>query len=185
MKLIVAAFLLFFAPLAIAVVPVWTIIPEQSSLSFTGTQNDAPVSGEFKKFSGDIKFDEQQLDASSVHIVVDMNSLKTSYSDLTDTLVTSPWFDSKLFPQAEFDAQHFKKLQGNHYQADGTLKIRDKSVPVVLSFTVEKMTATDATVKGSTQLKRLQFGVGQGEWASTKEVKDDVKVEFVVNAKKG
>src|SRR5262245_57300982 len=91
--------LLFVPLITVAAVPSWQIVPDKSSLTFTGVQNDAPVSGKFKKFTGDIKFDPAQLNASSVKIVVDTNSVFTSYSDLVDALKTADWFNVKLFPQ--------------------------------------------------------------------------------------
>lgn len=164
--------------------PVWKIVPEKSSLSFAATQNGAPVKGEFKKFSGEIHFDLNQLKESSVKIVVDMNSLSTSYDDLTMTLETPDWFDMKLFPEAVFSATDFVKTANDEYDAKGTLTIRDKSQPVTLHFTATQPNASNAVVKGFTTVKRTAFGVGQGEWASVNEVKDEVKVDFVVTAVK-
>lgn len=165
-----------------AAVSSWEIVPQKSTIKFIATQNNAPVTGEFKKFTGEINFDPAQLDASNVHIIVNMNSLSTSYSDLTMTLFTADWFDVKIFPNAEFKANHFTKIGTDKYQAAGTLTIRNKSQPVTLTFTAKEMPKNTATVQGSTELNRLAFGVGQGEWSSTDEVKDRVQVTFNVVA---
>jgi polyisoprenoid-binding protein YceI len=54
-----------------------------------------------------------------------------------------------------------------------------------VNFAEEETSSNDKVkVKGSLIIKRTVFGVGQGEWASTKEVKDDVVVDFVVTAVK-
>lgn len=162
----------------------WKIVPAESHLSFVATQNGAPVKGEFNKFSGEIHFDLNMLKESSVRIVVDMGSLSTSYDDLTMTLKAPDWFDMKLFPEAIFTASDFVKTGNDQYDAKGTLTIRDKSQPVTLHFTATQPSANNAMVKGSTMLKRTAFGVGQGEWSSLNEVKDDVQVNFVVTAVK-
>ena len=166
-----------------AAASVWKIVPDKSSLMFTATQNGAPVKGDFKKFSGEINFDLDQLKDSKVKIIVDMGSLSTSYNDLTMTLKTPDWFDMKLFPEAIFEASEFTKTGDNEYQAKGTLTLRDKSQPVVLNFTASQ-TGNNAMVKGSTTIKRTAFGVGRGEWSSLNEIKDDVKVDFLINATK-
>src|SRR5690242_18300077 len=83
---------------SLAATPHWKIVPNESTLTFTATQNDAPVTGKFKTFSGEINFDPAQLNASNVHIIVDMNSLSTSYDDLTTTLMTPDWLNIKIFP---------------------------------------------------------------------------------------
>jgi len=55
---------------------------------------------------------------------------------------------------------------------------------VTVKFTVENSQSNEMTVKGTTTIKRTVFGVGQGDWADTKEVKDDVKVDFILNLKR-
>jgi polyisoprenoid-binding protein YceI len=169
---------------AYALAPAWKIVPAESNLTFTATQNGAPVTGSFKKFSGDINFDPAKLSESKIKIVVDMNSIATSYDDLTLTLKTPEWFDMKIFPEAVFEASQFEQAGPNQYVAKGTLTIRDKSQPVILMFAANQPSDKNATAKGSIVIKRTAFGVGQGEWASTSEVKDDVTVNFTVGATK-
>ena len=181
---ILALLVLLIPATALATVPKWQIIPSESSITFTGIQNDAPASGKFKKFTGEISFDPAQLNVSKVRIVIDMNSVSTSYSDFTSTLLTSDWFNVKSFPQAIFEATDFTKISENKYQARGMLTIRDKTVPVVLTFSTEELTKTKGRVKGSTTVKRMMFGVGQGEWSDTNAVKDDVQVNFTMTAMK-
>lgn len=159
----------------------WQILPAKSTLTFTATQNGAPVTGQFTSFTGKILVDPANYQASHIQIVVDMNSLSVSYADLKSTLVTADWFNVNLFPTAEFNATQFNKLSNKTYEAKGTLTIRDKTAPVTLTFTAEEING-QALVLGSTLLKRSVFGVGQGEWASTDEIKDDVQVNFKVEA---
>lgn len=162
----------------------WKIIPERSQLNFIAYQNGAPVSGRFEKFSGQIHFDPDQLAASKVKIIVDINSIATDYEDLTTTLETADWFNMKVFPEAVFESSAFTKIGDKQFQAKGTLKIRDQSQPLTLTFIFEQPTADTALARGTTVLKRTAFGVGQGEWSSVNEVQDDVKVNFKVNAVK-
>lgn len=183
-KIIFLALLLLPLMTVFAGVPAWQINPTQSSLSFTGTQNNAPVSGKFKSFSGEINFDPEQLNSSHVRIVVDLNSVSTSYKDVEDALKTADWFNVKLFPKAIFKADQFTKTGDNAYQANGTLKIRDKEIPISVAFVVLESSNNKARVKGTTVVKRSLFGIGQGEWASTDEVKDEVKVDFDIIAVK-
>ncbi len=159
-------------------VPTWQIVPNESTLVFTGIQNNAPVSGKFTHFTGDIKFDPTALANSSVKIVVDIDSITASYKDLVDTLKTKDWFDVKSFPQAVFVSKQFQMTGGNTYQVTGTLTVRDKTQPLTLNFQVTESSNNKAKVTGSTTIKRTAFGVGQGEWSGTNEVKDDVKVNF-------
>lgn len=180
-RLLLAAVLVSSA--AKAEVTKWQIVPNESRLTFTAVQNNAPVTGQFKKFSGAIEFDPEQLAQSKVEIDVDMNSVSASYGEVESTLKTPEWFNVSAFPQAVFKAAEFVKTGNNSYEANGTLTIRDKTIPVKLIFTMAEYSKTKARAQGSVVLKRTQFGVGQGEWAKTDAVGDDVKVEFVVVVK--
>ena len=172
----------FSFTLKAATPPQWDIIPAESELTFTGTQNNAPVTGSFKKFTGEIFVDPDNYKASSIHIVIDMSSITASYADITATLTAPDWFDVKAFPKAEFKATKFNKIGEKTYEADGILTIRDKSAPVTLTFTAEESPKNHALVSGSTSIRRSTFGVGQGEWASTDEIKDEVTVKFKISA---
>lgn len=172
---------LFFIP-CMAFATAWKIVPDKSSLSFTATQNNAPATGNFSSFSGTINFDPNNLTESNVNIVVDMTSVSASYKEISDTLKTSEWFNIKTYPTAVFNATKFHKLDENKYQADGTLTIRDKSIPTSLVFTLEKYSRDSALAKGTVELKRSLFDVGIGQWASTDSIKDEVTVNFVIAA---
>ena len=167
---------------AFADVPSWKIIPNESSLTFTATQNDAPVTGTFTNFSGEINFDPAQLDKSNVKIIVNVGSISDAYYQLADTLKTADWFNTKLFPQAVFQSTGFTKTGDKTYQAKGSLTIRNKTQPIVLNFTQQEYSPTKAKITGSTTIKRTAFGVGQGEWSDTKTVKDDVQINFTISA---
>lgn len=167
-----------------AAAPAWQIQPSSSKLIFTATQNNAPVSGEFSSFTGEINFAPDQLNDSHIHLVIPTDSITTSYSQLRDTLKSPDWFDIKRFPQAEFNAQSFSKTGANTYTATGSLKLRDKTLPVTLKFTVKEFTSTHALVEGETVIKRNDFGIGQGEWAKTNQVKNEVVIKFVISADK-
>ncbi len=179
---ILIAILFVWPMISIAAIPAWEIKPKESSISFTATQNNAPVSGKFTTFSGLIHFDPNELSTSDVTITIDMNSVSTPYAEVAKTLKTAEWFNIATFPNAVFKANKFTKTGDKTYQAQGSLTIRDKTVPVVLTFTLENYSKTQALVKGSTDLKRLAFNVGQGEWSKTDAVKDEVKVDFILSA---
>lgn len=173
----------FFSIVAIAAPQEWVIVPKESQLTFTATQNDAPISGEFKRFNGMIFFDREVMKDNRVAITVDTGSLSTSYSDLTATLVTPDWLSVKIFPKAEFKATDFLKTADKTYKAKGMLTIRDHILPATITFQEEEAPSKDKVrIKGNFSIKRLAFGVGQGEWVSTKEVKDEVIISFVVTA---
>lgn len=162
----------------------WQIVPAESQLTFTATQNGAAVTGSFKNFTGTIYVDPNDVTVGNIDIQVDINSLIVSYADLQKTLLSPEWFNPAKFPKAEFKSSEFKKTGNNTYEAKGTLSIRDKSQPVVLSFTAAPLNAERNEVTGSAMIRRNDFGVGQGEWASTNDIKNEVTIKFKVVAVK-
>lgn len=160
----------------------WAVDYAKSELSFTATQNDAPVTSSFKKFTCDIVFDPENLAASKIKVIVDMSSVHSEYEDLITTLKSTDWFGVDQFSTATFQSITIRHKVNNHYSAQGRLTIRDKSKPVTLEFTMEKYTSTQAQAKGHFNIKRIDFGVGQGEWASTDDISNDVMVNFIIQA---
>ena len=111
-----------------------------------------------------------------------MNSLDTGDQERDDTLRDSDLFAVKKFPQAHFSAAQIVKTASG-YEALGKLTIRDASRDVRVPFTFR--TATEAGVSvgymsGKTTIKRLDYGVGQGDWKATDQVGNEVGVSFAL-----
>ncbi len=176
------ALICLFLPILSIAATTWQIEPDKSSLKFTATQNNAPVSGQFKSFTGEINFDPNQLKSSQIKILIDMNSISDPYNQLSDTLKGKDWFDSKDFPQGIYKSNEIISTGNKTYQAKGMLTLRDKTLPVVINFNQEEYSPTHALMKGSTTIKRTAFGVGQGQWSDTNAIKDEVKIDFIVSA---
>jgi polyisoprenoid-binding protein YceI len=178
---------LAYSASALASAPAWQIVPKDSAITFTAIQNNAPVEGSFKSFTGDIKFDPKQLATSKVTIQIDVSSLISGNPDIIKTLLSADWFDATKYPKAVFTSDHFVSKGQNDakeetFQAEGNLTIRDKTLPATLSFVLKEYSSAKAQVIGSTTLKRSAFGVGQGDWASPAVVQDDVKINFKITA---
>jgi len=175
---------LLLLPAVTFAVSSWKIVPASSHITFTATQNGAPVTGEFQSFMGEIQGEPTDLKDSHVKIAVDINSVKTSDGDVASTLKTTDWFDSTDFSQAVFTADKFTQTGKNTYTATGTLTMRGETRPVILSFVLNDYSDKSFDVTGKTTLKRTAFGVGQGDWSKTDAIKDDVLVEFTLKASK-
>lgn len=182
------SFLLFCSLLlttatAEAKVTEWIVIPEESKLTFSVVQNHAPVEGVFEHFDASIHFDADRLEESVIKANIDMGSVNAAYDEVPDNLKKEEWFFVKAFPTAVFQTIAIKHVQDNQFKADATLTLRGKTVPVILTFTID-ISGDTAVAHGNTILKRTKFGVGQGEWANTSVVEDDVTVDIALKAKK-
>jgi polyisoprenoid-binding protein YceI len=150
-----------------------------SSLSFTFTQLDAASTGQFRKFTTELVYDEKNLAASSLAVKVHMSSLDTQDSERDTALAGAELFDIKTHPTATFVARSLARTASGNLEAVGHLSIRGVSKPVRLPLTL-RPTAQGLELSGQTTIRRLDYGVGQGEWQSTESVGDEVKIAYKV-----
>ena len=66
----------------------------------------------------------------------------------------------------------------DRYAADGMLELRGVSKPVTLTFTWTP--GTQPVLAGKATVKRLDFGVGGGDWTDTKLIPDETVISTVV-----
>ncbi|WP_394789610.1 YceI family protein [Rhodoferax sp.] len=153
------------------------LVPAQSEIVFVSKQMGVGVEGHFKKFDAQVNFDAAKLDASKVSFTVDMASATLGAPETDAELPKPTWFSTAKFPQATFVSSSIKALGGGKFDVAGKLSIkgqvRDVVVPVAMVQTGPTTVAT-----GVLPIKRLAFKIGEGEWADTSMVADDVQVKF-------
>jgi polyisoprenoid-binding protein YceI len=149
------------------------------TLTFSFVQAGAESQGAFKQFATELTWDAANPTAGSLKVTVQVASLDTQDKDRDDALRGAELFDTKSHPTAQFVANGFAKRANGGLDAVGKLTLRgvtrDLRLPVAI-----KPTANGVELSGDVTLKRLDFGVGQGEWKSTEWVGDDVKLHYVV-----
>lgn len=160
----------------------WSMQPKESKLTFVGQQAGAQFEGSFDKFTADISFDPKALDASRFDVQIDAASVNTQDGERDDTIKSADLFDVKRFPTARYVADRFTDKGGNKYSATGKLTLRNVTKDVPIDFTFENKDG-GAWLKGTARIKRLDFGVGQGEWKDTSTVGNDVQVRFALRLK--
>ena len=111
---------------------------------------------------------------------IDTASVNTRDSERDDTLKSDDLFAVKQFPTAHYVAEQVHRQGRDKYTATGKLTLRNVTRDVPIEFTFENKDGS-AWLKGSATLKRLDFGVGQGDWKDTSEtVGNEVKVRFAL-----
>lgn len=155
----------------------WSIDPEQSFMRFESAQYGQSYTGEFQSFDGQIFFDSNALEESKVRILVDISSLKTGSFDRDEQTLSSAWFDASQYPKAVFEADDFKHLGNDQYEAVGTLRVRDVSTAFTLPFSLN-ITNGIAQMKAKFEINRLTYNVGvdQSESANSYNVSFNVQV---------
>ncbi len=160
--------------------PTYTLDATKSTLEFTFVQAGAKNKGRFAKFTLDFAFADDNLAASKLDVTINVAALDTADQERDDTLRDTDLFAVKQYPQARFSATQITK-SGAGYEAAGTLLLRGLSRPQRVQFALRSATEQGRHVlymTGTSLVRRLDFGVGQGDWKSTEWVGNDVTVSF-------
>jgi polyisoprenoid-binding protein YceI len=152
-----------------------------SRLEFTGVQAGAPFQAVFHKFTAAVDFDPALLASARIDVTIDMNSVDSGDKDRDGTMRGADIFDVAHFPAAHYVTKTVTRT-ATGFRAAGSLTLDGvtKDVPIEFKFVPG---AGGATLSGTAELKRLDFGVGRGDWKSTEWVADAVKVAFSLDLK--
>jgi len=153
--------------------------PAGSSLAFTFVQEGAASAGSFKQFTTELGYDEKNPAAGSLKVQVQIASIDTLDKDRNDTLAGADLFDTQKFPTAQYVANSFARRADGTLEAVGKLTLRGVTHDLRLPLKITR-TATGLELSGSAAIKRLDYGVGQGDWKSTESVADEVKLQYKV-----
>lgn len=156
--------------------PAATLVNPGSEVLFTAKQIGVPLDGRFKRFDAQIALDPRQPQAGKVVFNIELGSVSLNPESDAE-LIKPEWFNAAKFPKATFTSTVIKATGAGRFDVTGKLVIkgqsRDLTVPVALTQAAGQTTAT-----GSFNLKRLDFKIGDGDWADTSVVANDVQVRF-------
>jgi polyisoprenoid-binding protein YceI len=172
----------FGVALAQAPAPHYTLDQAKSSLEFLFTQAGAQNKGHFAHFPVTFDFSPDSPANAHLDVLVDMKSLDSGDGERDDTLKSPDLFSVAKFPQAHYVATQVVKT-ATGFEAVGKLTLRDVTRDLRVPFTFRTATENGAAVgymSGKTTIKRLDYGVGQGDWKATDQVGNDVTVSFAL-----
>lgn len=153
------------------------VVFDKSAVTYVSNQMGVDVDGDFKRFRGQLRFDPAKPQAASALVELDLASIDVGSAEAHAEVTGPNWFNTAKFPQARFESTAFRALGGNRYEARGKLSLRGRQSNVVVPFTF-KPQGNRGTIEGGFVLKRLDYGIGQGEWGDTGIVANEVKVRF-------
>ncbi|WP_411851819.1 YceI family protein [Stenotrophomonas sp. LGBM10] len=154
-----------------------------SVLVFATKYDGEVFTGSFPGFDTKLSFDPAKLDGAHLEVTIPLAGAKSGNSDRDSTLQGADFFNVGKFAQAKYSATKFRALGNNQFAADGTLELRGVSKPVTLTFTWTP--GAQPVLSGKATVKRLDFGVGGGDWADTKNIPNEtaISTKVVLKAK--
>jgi polyisoprenoid-binding protein YceI len=153
------------------------LVPAQSEIVFVSKQMGVPVEGKFNKFDAQISLDPKKPETGKVMLTIDTGSASLGIPETDAELMKPNWFNAAKAPKASFQSSAIKNIGGGKFEVTGTLLIKGVSQALVVPVSVTQAGAT-STATGSFAIKRLDYKIGEAEWADTSIVADDVQVRF-------
>lgn len=151
-----------------------------STLGFSGKFQGQQFDGSFGKFDAAISYDPANLATAKFDVTVDMSTAKTGDGDRDAALPGSDFFDVKQFATAHYVTTGFTKDAKGNVIANGNLTLHGVTKPVALKVAFSP-NAGGARLSVTGTMKRLDFGVGSGEYKDTSTIADDVLVNGSLN----
>jgi polyisoprenoid-binding protein YceI len=151
-----------------------------STLGFSGKFQGQQFDGTFSKFDAAISYDPANLATSRFDVTVDLASAQTGDGDRDNALPGADFFDTARFPKAHYVTTGFTKAANGDVIANGNLTLHGVTKPVQLKVAFSP-NAGGARLSVTTTLKRLDFGVGGGEYKDTSTIANDVLVNGTLN----
>ena len=155
-----------------------TVDAAKSSIHFVPTLMGSKTEGAFKKFAAQVRFDPDKPAQAQAKAEVVIQSFDIGFDEATEEALGPNWFDAKKFPQATFVATQVQPLGKDRFELSGNLSIKGQTKLVRFPVTLTRESATAARLDGTLVIKRLDFGLGQGQWSGTGTVANDVSVQI-------
>jgi polyisoprenoid-binding protein YceI len=153
------------------------VLADKSSISFGYKQMNVPLDGKFKKFTALVEFDQTKPEKALAKFDIDVASIDTGSSEGDDEVVGKVWFNAKAFPKANFVSTGIKSLGANRFEVQGKLTIKGKTLPVTAPFSF-KADGANAVFDGAFSIKRLDYAIGEGEWADEATIANQIQIKF-------
>jgi polyisoprenoid-binding protein YceI len=153
------------------------VVPASSEIAFVSKQMGVAVEGKFKRWSAQITLDPKKPEAGKVAFTIDTGSASFGVPETDAEVGKAPWFNAAKFPQAAFTSSAIKALGGGRFEVRGKLTVKGVAQDAVVPVAVTQSGAA-STATGAFTIKRLDFKIGEGEWADTSMVANDVPVKF-------
>jgi polyisoprenoid-binding protein YceI len=154
------------------------LLIDKSEIRFVSKQMGVNVEGRFRKWKANVVFLPKNLAKSKAEFEIDLTSIDLA-SDESETEIKSPsWFDTAKFPIARFASTSFRNVGSDKYEVVGKLTMKGITRDVVIPIAVKQDASGNSVAEGSFPLKRIDYKVGEGMWADTDMVANDVLVRI-------
>jgi polyisoprenoid-binding protein YceI len=154
------------------------VLIDKSEIRFVSKQMGVNVEGKFRKWKANVVFLPRDLSKSKAEFEIDLASIDLASDESETEIKSTSWFDTAKFPVARFSSTSFKNVGSDKYEVTGKLTLKGITRDVVIPIALKKDASGNSVAEGSFPLKRTDYKVGEGMWADTEMVANDVLVRI-------
>ena len=162
----------------------WVLEPG-SQVTFEYSYGTDPYEGRFTNVQANFDIDPMRPTSCRFDVTINIEDIEVDSPEVLDYLLDYELFDVDTWPTATFSAKSCRLTGVNTFESDGTLTLRDQTNPMTFPFELNIETCDGQVcfhMTSEVEILRLEYGVGQGYWANTAEVPNEVKIKVDVYA---
>ncbi len=163
----------------------WVLDPEDSHVYFKYKYGNDPYQGEFTNVEARFEIDLMNPGACDFSVTIHINDIGIESPEVLDYLLDFELLDVDQFPTASFKAESCRLTGIDSFESDGILTVRDETHPMTFPFNLSVETSGGKLrfhLTSEVTIQRLMYGVGQGYWANTGGIPNDVDIIIDVYA---
>lgn len=154
---------------------------DASILGFTGYKVTGKQQGGWAEYQGTVKLADGTIESGEIDITINMKSLFSGSTMLTETLHNEDWFHTDEHPEANFTSTKIEKTDDG-YNVSGKLTLRGATKNIGFPAQI--------SIDGDKLMTQAEFAVDRNDWGISAEgfsgdlVEDEVVIQFDVVADK-
>jgi polyisoprenoid-binding protein YceI len=152
------------------------VLIDKSEIRFVSKQMGVNVEGRFRRWKANVDFRPGDLAHSGAGFEIDLASIDLASEESEAEVRRPSWFDTAKFPVAKFASTGIRSLGGDRYEIAGTLSLKGVAQDVVVPVGLKRDAAGNSVAEGEFKVRRLDFKVGEGIWADTDTIANDITV---------
>jgi polyisoprenoid-binding protein YceI len=154
------------------------VLIDRSEIRFVGRETRGAVEGSFRRWKANVDFRPNNLKKSKANFEIDLASIQLANEEREAEARRPVWFDTAKFPVARFTSHAMKDLGGDRYEIAGRLSIKGVTREVVIPMVLRKDATGNSVAESQFAFNRLDFRIGDGLWADTSTVANEVGVRI-------
>lgn len=152
------------------------VLIDKSEIRFVSKQMGINVEGSFRRWKANIVFLPGDLAHSKADFDIELASIDLASDEAESEIRRRSWFDTAKFPVARFVSSSIKDLGGGKYEVAGKLTLKGISRDAVVPIVLTKDASGNSVADGTFTVKRLDYRIGDADWADPDTVANEVIV---------